>query len=302
MKKIKEKIKNICINLKNRIINISEKIFINPEDAENKFFDWFDSNKKFAFLTSLIVGLITHITFITEMIFSQDGLWNSLVCYMPSAWEFSIGRWGIFLADKIVNYLAIPNITGVISILIISIASVFIIDILKLKNKTTIFLSAVAMVVAPSLTTTMIFAYTSVAYTAAMLLTVLIVWLIFKNAKNIWIRIFNIILAITLFVISLGIYQSYMGVVVGLTAMRLIRDLFDDENDIKKFFIHGLIMILIVIIGGIVYFGVTKIVLHNIGFELVNYKGMENIGIKNTFVNLFTSVKKAYKDFCSYCI
>ena len=246
------------------------------------------------------MGIITHITFITELIFSQDGLWNSLTYSIPSAWEFSIGRWGIFLADKIVNNLAIPNITGIISILLIAIATVFIVDILKLKNKTTIFLASAAMVVAPSLTTTMIFAYTSVAYCTAMLITVFSVWLMFKETNTIMSKIINIIIAIVLNVLSLGIYQSYIGVVVGLTAMRLVRDLFDNEIATKKFYIQGIIMVLVVMIAGFVYLGVTEIILSNMGLELVNYKGSENIGLENTLNNLLPSIKKAYKDFCSF--
>lgn len=289
MDKIKEKLKDIC-----------KKIFVHPEEVEKNFFEWFDKNKRFAFLTAIIVGIITHITFITELIFSQDGLWNSLTYSIPSAWEFSIGRWGIFLADKIVNNLAIPNITGIISILLIAIATVFIVDILKLKNKTTIFLASAAMVVAPSLTTTMIFAYTSVAYCTAMLITVLSVWLMFKETNTIISKIINIMVAIALNVLSLGIYQSYIGVVVGLTAMRLIRDLFDDEIATKKFYIQGIIMVLVVTIAGFVYLGVTEIILSNMGLELVNYKGSENIGLENTLNNLLPSIKKAYKDFCSF--
>lgn len=289
MDKIKEKIKDIC-----------KKIFVQPENVEQKFFEWFDKNKRFSFLTAIIVGIITHITFITELIFSQDGLWNSLTYSIPSAWEFSIGRWGIFLADKIVNNLAIPNITGIISILLIAIATVFIVDILKLKNKTTIFLASAAMVVAPSLTTTMIFAYTSVAYCTAMLITVFSVWLMFKETNTIMSKIINIIIAIVLNVLSLGIYQSYIGVVVGLTAMRLVRDLFDNEIATKKFYIQGIIMVLVVMIAGFVYLGVTEIILSNMGLELVNYKGSENIGLENTLNNLLPSIKKAYKDFCSF--
>lgn len=285
---------------KEKIVNICRKIAVHPEEVESKFLDWFDFNKRFAFLTALIVGIITHITFITEMIFSQDGLWNSLTYSIPSAWEFSIGRWGIFLADKLVNNLAIPNITGIASIFIIAIATVFVVDVLKLKNKITIFLSSVAMVVAPTLTTTMIFSYTSVAYCTAMLLTVVTVWLIFKEMKTYIQKIFEIILAIILFVISLGIYQSYIGVVIGLTVMRLIRDLFDDEISTKNFFINGMVMVIIVLIGGVVYLGVTEIILNNMGLELSSYKGTENIGIKNTLTNLPSSIKRAYKDFCSY--
>lgn len=291
------KVEKKKINVKEKIVGIWKKIFMHPEDAENKFLNWFDSKKKVAFLTALIVGILTHITFITEMLLSQDGLWNSLTYSVPTNWEIILGRWGIFLADFVVNYLAIPNITSVISILVIAISTVFVIDVLKLKNTIIIFLASCAMVVSPALTSTMIYAYTSVAYCIAMLISVLTVWLIFKKTDNIFGRIFNIVLALVLMVLSLGIYQSYMGVVIGLTVMRLLKDLFDNEISVKWFFIHGLIMVFVVIVGGLLYSRITEHIWEKLELEGASYKGMESISIENTLNNLSVSIPKIYNDF-----
>lgn len=148
----------------NKIISIYKAIFSHPEDVEKSFSTWFDSNKKFAFLTALIVGVLTHITFITDMIMSPDGLWNSICYFEADNWEASLGRWGLFIANKIVNNLALPNLTGIIAIVLIAISATFIVDILKMKNKITIFIVSVAMVVSPALTGTLLYMYTSVAY------------------------------------------------------------------------------------------------------------------------------------------
>ena len=43
--------------------------FVYPEDCEKNFLTWFTSEKKFAFLTTLLVAIITHITFLTNMMF-----------------------------------------------------------------------------------------------------------------------------------------------------------------------------------------------------------------------------------------
>ena len=42
---------------------------------------------------------------------------------------------GLFIANKVVNNMAVPNLTGIISIVLIAISTLFIVDILKLKNK-----------------------------------------------------------------------------------------------------------------------------------------------------------------------
>ena len=240
-----------------KIVDIYKKIFVHPEEIEKGFLEWFDSVKRFAFLATLIIGIITHITFLTEMIMSQDGLWNSIGYEEPTAWELSLGRWGIFIADKIVNNLAIPNVTGIVGIVLIAMSTVLIVDLLKLKNKFTIFIVSAAMAVSPSLTGTFLYIYTSVAYCLSMLLSVITVSLIFKK-KN---KILNTILGVAVFTLSLGIYQSYIGVTVGLTAIRLIRDLFDKETHIKCFFINGIIMVFIVIAGGLLYSHITEMIL-----------------------------------------
>lgn len=266
--------------------------FVYPEDCEKNFLTWFTSEKKFAFLTTLLVAIITHITFLTNMIMSQDGLWNSIAYAKPTMWELSLGRWGIFIADKIVNNLAIPNITGIVSILLISISAVLIVDFLKLKSKVSIILVSSIMAVSPALTSTLIYVYTSVAYCLSMLLAVLTAYLIFKN-KN---RILNILLAIVVFTFSLGIYQSYIGVTVGLVAIRLIRDLFDNVK-IKYFFINGLLMVAVVIIGGLLYSHITQAVLNKMEIPLASYKGMDNINISNTIKSLNITIPNIYKDF-----
>lgn len=294
VKKEKKKItENIVIK---KIINAYKTVFSHPEDIEKSVSSWLDSGKKFAFLTALIVGIITHITFLTEMIMSPDGLWNSICYFKADNWEASLGRWGLFVANKIVNNLAIPNLTGVIAIVLIAISAMFIVDILKLKNKITIFIVSSAMVVSPALSGTLLYMYTSVAYCLAMILSVLTVKLIFKENY----KIFNFILAIAIFTFSLGIYQSYIGVTVGLTAIRLIRDLYDKNVKIKWFFIHGIMMCVIVIIGGLLYSRITQDVLDKMQLTTSSYKGMENISIQNTLESLDKSIPKIYEEFKAF--
>ena len=108
---------------------------ITPEEALEKFLKWFDTNKRLAFLVALIVGLIAHITMITETIMSQDGLWNSIEYFRPGDWETSLGRWGIEILERVTQFIAIPSINTVLCIVMMAITSVFIVDILDLKSK-----------------------------------------------------------------------------------------------------------------------------------------------------------------------
>ena len=134
-----------------------------------------------------------------------------------------------------------------------------------------------------------------VASSLAMLVSIFIVWLLFNGNK-----IINTIIATVLFIFSLAIYQSYIGVTVGLAVIRLIKDLFDEDYKIKDFFIAALRIGIVVIIGGLLYAGITNIIFEQNDLSGATYKGMENISVMNTLKNLKVSISRSYKDFVDF--
>ena len=114
------------------------KILNTPEEVLNKFLKWFDKRKRLAFITTFIIGILTHITMLTETIMSQDGLWNSMQYFRPGNWELSLGRWGIFLIERLHNFIAIPTITTIFCIFFMAVTAVIIIDLFDFKNKISI--------------------------------------------------------------------------------------------------------------------------------------------------------------------
>ena len=135
-----------------------------PEEALEKFLKWFDSKKRLAFFVALLVGLITHITMITETIMSQDGLWNSIEYFRPGDWEISLGRWGIEIIERVTQFIAIPTINTVLCIIMAALTSVFIVDLFDLKSKVSVIFTSLALVVTPTLVVTLLYIYTSFAY------------------------------------------------------------------------------------------------------------------------------------------
>ena len=284
---------NSTSSFKNKIITLYKNIFAHPEEIEEKLSKIFGTDGKLAFLSALIIGLITHITFITSTIMSQDGLWNSMDYTVPTDWEVALGRWGIFYVDKIFEYLAIPSLTTIIGIVFIAISALLVVNLLKLKNKITVFLTSAIFAVSPALTATFTYIYTSVAYCSAMLISVIIVCLIFKKRG----KLINLVLATGLFIFLLGIYQSYIGVVVGLAIIRLVRDLLDKEEKISYFFLHGIMLVIVVIVGGLSYSQITNKILENKDIGMANYKGMETISVQNSIDSINKTIPNAYKDF-----
>lgn len=268
---------------------------ITPEEALEKFLKWFDTNKRIAFIVALVVGLIAHITMITETIMSQDGLWNSMEYFRPGDWEISLGRWGIEIIERITQFIAIPTINTVLCIIMTALTAVFVVDLFDLKSKVSTIFTSLALVLTPTLVVTLLYIYTSFAYCFNLLISTLVIWFLykFKNKK------IGFVLAALCFMFSLSIYQSYIGITVGLCIIVSVLDLFKNK-DIKEVFKNIGIAILVVITGGILYLLATQIILNISNIEISNYKNAESVSIISIFTGLKDTFIQTYTDFISF--
>lgn len=268
---------------------------ITPEEALEKFSSWFDTNKRLAFLVALVVGLIAHITMITETIMSQDGLWNSIEYFRPGDWETSLGRWGIEIIERLTQFIAIPTVNTVFSIIMMAITAVFIVDLLDFKSKVSVIFTSLALVLTPTLVVTLLYIYTAFAYCFNLLISTLVIWFLnkFKYKKV------GFILAILCFMFSLSIYQSYVGVSVGLCIIISILDLLRNK-DIKEVFKNIGKTIIVVLIGGILYFIATQILLRISGISISEYKSAQSISVLGMVKGLKDTIIQTYRDFLSF--
>lgn len=268
---------------------------ITPEEALEKFLKWFDKNKRLAFFVALIVGLITHITMITETIMSQDGLWNSIEYARPGEWEITLGRWGIEIIQRVTQFIAIPTINTVLCIIMAAITAVFIVDLFDLKSKVSIIFTSLALVVTPTLLVTLLYIYTSFAYCFNLLISTLVIWFLykFKYKKT------GFVLSTLCFMFSLSIYQSYVGVTVGLCIIVSIIDLFKNK-DIKDVLINIGKAVLVVLIGGILYLSATKIIQTVLNLEMSNYNNANNVSLIGILAGLKSTICQTYVDFGTF--
>ena len=279
------------------MIEIAKKIDLTLKKKIEEIFDsfkeWFDKNKIIAFVSCLITGIITHILMITSTIMSQDGLWNSMRYAKPGDWETSLGRWGIALAEKLNFYIAIPSIATVSCIIVMAIVSVFVVDLFDIKKKSHIILISMAIVVSPTFTVTMLYIYTALAYSVNFLLAVLAVWFLyrFKTKK------LGYILAAMCFVLSLGIYQSYMGVTIGLCIMLEVLALLRNEKDFKKSFINLITAAIVVVIAATAYYMFTNFILSLKKLELSSYNGANETNVYTMLMGLKNTIFMTYRDF-----
>ena len=98
---------------------------------------------------------------------------------------------------------------------------------------------------------------------------------------------------------ALSIYQSYVGVSIGLCIMLSVLALLRNK-DIKEVLKDIGKTILAVLIGGILYYIVTQILLKVSNLEISAYKSAESISILSIFTGLQTTFIQTYKDFLSF--
>ena len=269
---------------------------LNPDGVVEKLNNWFDPCKKFVFVFTLLLGVITHLLVITGTIFSQDGLWNSMSYFVPGDWEITLGRWGLEIAGKLTNYMAIPNLTSIFCLIVSAVIAVLIIDLFEIKNKFIAGLVGAVFAVSPILTVTLLYVYTSFAYILNFLLSTLATFFIFriKNKK------LGVAVSAIFFMFSLSIYQSYIGVTVGLGLMIGVLRLARGENKPKEVFIDLVRLAISIVIGGILYYIVTLVVLNVYSLELADYTKANAFSLFSIIKSIPNGIRHSYKDFMAF--
>ena len=266
-----------------------------PEFVVDKLKKYFTKERKKIILLTFVFGIITHFLLLSNLIMSQDGLFMG-VHYTAGSYETALGRWGINIFDSLRNNIALPFVTTLISIFIMSFINILIIELLEIKNKIFEFFTILTVVASPGLCMTLLYVYTADVYIFAMLFSIFSVYSLYKiKSKKL-----GITLSIICFILTLSIYQSYMGITIGLILIVSVKDLLEQKYSAVEILRIIIINALIVILSAILYWLLTKIILSISGIEMAGYGGLSHISISTIFATLIPSIKTAYISFIKY--
>ena len=273
-----------------------KNIVYTPELIFEKAKAYFSKDRKMIFLTTIIIGVIIHFLLLTNLIGSQDGLMH-LLHYSAGTYEASLGRWGIDFFDSLRNNMALPFITTLFSITILSFVNILLIEIFEIKGKLNKFLTVFAFVASPSLCLTLLYVYTADVYFWSLLLAVFTVYS-FYNIKN---KKLGIPLGIISFIIMLSTYQSYMGITIGLIVMINIKKLFTEEKSVLDV-LKDLVLKAVILAGSaIIYYIIAYIIVEIVlNADISTYGGLDKISAISIFGSIIESVKSAYVGFIKY--
>ena len=206
---------------------------------------------KFIFLWVFAFGLVAHGFCYFNGNFSHDSLF-SIYEESPDI-NIAVGRFLRPVYRLIRGNFTLPVINGFLSLVFLTLAAYFILDILDIRSKGLTVLSCGILVGNTTVAlTNATFLHDADAYALALVLAVLGVWLSREGKGRFW-------LSTLLYFCSLGIYQAYIDCAIYLILMLALLALLDGAG-VKRVYGQALRQLLAVAAAMVLYFLATKLV------------------------------------------
>ena len=243
---------------------------------------YYNKYSKVVFITFLI-GFTAHGYMFTNKIVNHDDITQ---LFSVGA-TVSSGRWGLWLLELLPNY-SMPWLNGLISLLFVSIANCFLLEIFEINDKWTQYVLSGITVTFPSLIGIFTYMFTSAAYTFSFMLSVIAVYLVKKK------RYF---MGAACLIGSLSIYQAYISIAASLLLLVIIQSLLDNKDTIKKEIIKSLQFLLILGISMCLYYLIALVMRHLLHVEFNEYaqRGLsDSIGMSMLIKRIYIAMVNFY--------
>ncbi len=248
---------------------------------------------KYAFLATFVIGLLTHFYKFSNTLLNHDSVFN----YYASQNMVGSGRWLLSVACSFSSFFDLPWVTGILSLIFISLTTVVIIDLFEVKNPIVIGLTGGLLVSFPAITEALFFGFTADGFFLSMLLAALAARLQKINDN----KISHLILSMLLICCSCGIYQAYVSFALMLLICHFIFYVLNHE-DIKTVDCFKWIGRQIINFGGGLglYYVIWKICLKVEHFTATSYQGIDSL--KFSFGTIFSAIPAIVKSFVQILI
>ncbi len=243
----------------------------------------------YPFLTAVIVGFLTHMYLFVNKFPNADAMTNF---YFDQNMVTS-GRWFLTVVCGISSYYDLNWIIGVLSVLYLAIAAVFLSEFFEVKTYTVRACIGALLVTFPAVTATFAYLYTADGYMLAFLLAILAAYFT-KKYK------FGFIAGAICLALSIGSYQAYLAVTVLLCLLSLINMCLNNTS-IKETWSKAWRYLAMGAGGGVLYYVALKICLAVQGKELDTYQGINEMG-KLSLQTLPGMIYDAYLDFAAFTL
>ena len=243
-----------------------------------------------AFFSCFLTGLLVHLYAFTNLIPNSDGLSR---VFDPQQMTIS-GRWFLHAASMPNAFTQMPMAIGLLSLLFLGLAAALAVDLLKIRGLVVSGVVGAVMAAFPSLGYTYLYMFTASAYCIAIFLAVLSLWLVCRGGG------IRLGLGIVALALSMGIYQAYVTVAIGLALLVVLRELLTPGSTLNSVLMQGLRLVFYLACGALLYYCILLVMLNIKGLELLSYLGMDAASSGYPFAQLPSLILTAYKQFIAF--
>lgn len=248
-----------------------------------------------AVIAALIYGFFTHLYAFNNILHNHDNIASQPGGYGSGV---PLGRWllelaGLFMDKLGLNYnLSVVN--GVVYVCLIALAAGVLVSVLKIRKRTSAALIGMLMVAFPTVSATMVYRYTVMFYGFSALFAILAVW-VFSRVK------YGFVWSVLCIMLSMGLYQAYVPLTIGLFVLVLIRQALEGKTDALTLIRRGLCCCAALALGLVLYFAGQKLCELYFGIQLTDYQGVSSMG-NLQLADIPRLVVEAFTTFCSIVV
>lgn len=220
--------------------------------------------QKAAFFGCFLSGYLVHLYVFTNIIPNSDGLSR---IFDPQQMTVS-GRWFLHFASYFNGFTQMPAVIGLFSVLFLALAAALAVSLLGIRSRALSALSGALMAAFPAVGYTFLYLFTASAYCFAIFLAVLSVSLARRGRWH-WLA------GCLLLACSMGTYQAYVTVAIGLSLLVIFRETLDPSASFSATLRLGVRLMLFLAAGAVLYYGILLVFLQVKDLELLSYLGMD---------------------------
>lgn len=217
-----------------------------------------------AFFSCFVTGCLVHLYAFTNLIPNSDGLSR---VYDTQQMTVS-GRWFLHYVSALNGFTQMPMAIGILALVFLGLTAGLLAPLLGLESRVLAGAAGALLAAFPSLGYTFLYMFTASDYCAAIFLAVLGVWLTARWR-------FGWIAGACALALSMGIYQAYASVAVGLSLLVVFRAFLDPEKEWKPTLWLGLRLVFHLAAGAVLYYVTLMVFLKVKNLELLSYLGID---------------------------
>lgn len=242
-------------------------------------------------LIGIIIGLCVHLYAFTNKIPNWDDIvaTNILGANMP------VGRWGLYILEKVFRFWSMPWLNGLFSIVFFSIYLYILLRLFDIKDIKIVIMSEVMFFTFPCLAGLYQYMFMAPVYSLAYLLSIIGVYFLLKR-ENIQ-RYISCVICICC---SLSIYQAVLCNILAIIALYFIIKMIEDAT-VRELFRKGVFCCIAIAVGVFMYWFMLQIMIKYSGIGLGDYQGVSSMG-KMDLKQLPVYVWNAISSICRFFI